>query len=241
MNTYTKRLIRFTALVIALLAINTRLSIAQEKKDSVSFAEVSFNKYANIYQLANQFNDKEVARMALYEMIMLSNNQTALLDTLALDYYSNGNVLSAVLVSKENLKINPNDVIALEICAIGFQRLGLLDKSLENYEKLYLKNNSSSPLYQMAFLQAELKRYKEASATIEILLLRSDIDDQMLTFNKADQSTQDVSMRAALLNLKGIIAKEAGDIESAKKLFLEAIQLAPGFELAQLNLKNTKE
>lgn len=241
MNSHAKSIIK-SLTVVVLLWVNSLAASAQDaKNDSLSFAQIEFSKYAGIYQLANQFNDPEVARMALYEMLMYAENQSALLDSLALNYYSNNKVLSSVLVSLENLKINPNNIIALEISAISFQQLGLLDKSLENYEKLYLKNNSSLTLYQMAFLQAKLKKYTEASATIEILMLESDIDETILNFTKVDKSSQDVTMRAALLNLKGIIAKENGDVESAKKLFLEAIQASPGFELAQLNLRNSRE
>lgn len=233
-----KKLVGWVFLLSLVISVN---AMAQGKKDSLSFSELTFQKYANIYQLANQFNDPDVARMALYEMLMYSGNQPALLDTLALNYYSNGKTLSAVLVSQENLRINPNNLVALEISAVGFQQLGLMDKSLENYEKLYLKDNSSSSLYQIAFLQVQLGLFQEASATIETLLLRDDIDEIMLNFNTVDKKSQAVSMRAAILNLKGVVAKESNEIAAAKKLFLEAIQLSPSFELAQLNLRSIRD
>ncbi|MGL1889010.1 MAG: hypothetical protein OCD76_21025 [Reichenbachiella sp.] len=237
---FIKRIVLSTVILMSLYST----SIAQEStapQDSLTFVQLQFSKYASIFQLANTFNDPIVARMALYEMLMITNNQPAILDSLALSYYSGRMYTSSALVSQENLKIDPDNQVALEIAAISFQNLSILDRSLEYYEKLYLKNNNTNTLYQMAFLQYQLKKYQEATATIEILLLRTDVDEIMMSFNKIDNTAQEVSMRAALLNLKGIVAIDQGFKEEAKIYFLEAIKSSPGFELAQLNLKNASK
>ena len=43
-------------------------------------------------------------------------------------------------------------------------------------------------------------------------------------------------MRVPILNLKGLVYKELGDIETAKSSFEEALTLAPDFKLAKENL-----
>ncbi|UXP32141.1 hypothetical protein N6H18_17505 [Reichenbachiella agarivorans] len=207
-----------------------------QSQDSLSYPEMQMRKYYSIYQLANQFNDPAVARMALYEMLMYTGNQPALLDTLAITYYAANQFASSALVAQENLMINPDNETALEIAALSFQNLGVLTRALDNYESLFLKNNNTNTLYQMAFLQYQLKRYKESKTSTDLLLQRKDVDEIQLVFNKIDKSTQEVSMRAALLNLQGLIAKEEGRKEDAKKLFLDALNVAPGFELPQANL-----
>ncbi|MBU2913472.1 MULTISPECIES: tetratricopeptide repeat protein [Reichenbachiella] len=235
-------------IAILTLALFAGISIhanAQEKteqpKDSLTYADMQMRKYYSIYQLANQFNDPNVARMALYEMLMLTANQPAILDSLAINYYSMNQFASAALVSQENLKINPDNQTALEIAALSFQNLGVMTKALDNYETLFLKNNNTNTLYQMAFLQFQLKRFKESKTSTELLLQRKDVDEIKLRFNKVDKTQQEVSMRAAVLNLQGLIAKETGDNEKAKQLYLDALNAAPGFELAQVNLRELKK
>lgn len=211
------------------------LTFAQEQ-DSLSFIDVDVRKNIAIYQLANQFNDPAVARMALYNILFFTNNQSAVLDSLTLFYYNLNQMPSVALVTKENLKINPDNQVALELGAIALNQLGAKDQALENYEKLFLKNNDSRTLYQVAFMQYELKRFNESETSAEILLKRTDVDEHKMAFNKLDKTQQEVPMRAALLNLKGLLAQEKGEIDEAKALFLEAINLAPGFEVAQANL-----
>lgn len=210
-------------------------TIAQSA-DSLNFIDVDVQKNAAIYQLATQFNDPSVARMALYNLLFYSNNQSAVLDSLAYMYYEMNQMPSVALVTRENLKMNPDNQVALELGAIAFSQLGAKDQALDNYEKLFLKNNESRTLYQVAFMQYELNRYTESSTSVDILLKRTDIDEIKMRFSKLDQTQQEVSMRAALLNLQGLIAQGNDDIPKAKELFLEALKVAPGFELAQVNL-----
>lgn len=226
--------ILFTLLTIS-LGLGSYTASAQEA-DSLSFIDVDVRKNMAIYTLANQFNDPAVARMALYNILFFSNDQSAVLDSLALMYYDMNRLTSVALVTRENLKINPNNEVALELGAIALSQLGAKDQALDNYEKLFLKNNDSRTLYQVAFLQYELKRFEESATSVDILLKREDIDEMKMAFVKLDQTQQEVSMRAALLNLKGLLAQEKSDIEGAKSYFLEALKVAPGFEVAQANL-----
>lgn len=207
-----------------------------QSADSLNFIDVDVQKNMAIYELAMQFNDPPVARMALYNLLFYSNNQTAVLDSLAMMYYNLNQMPSVALVTKENLVLNPDNQVALELGAIALNQLGAKDQALDNYEKLFLKNNDSRTLYQVAFMQYELKRYTESSTSVDILLKRSDIDELQMRFAKLDKTQQEVTMRAALLNLKGLLAQQSGDITKAKELFLEALNAAPGFELPQINL-----
>ncbi|MEP2026884.1 MAG: hypothetical protein ABJH98_08865 [Reichenbachiella sp.] len=215
--------------------LSSNKSVAQSA-DSLNFIDIDVQKNVTIYQLAMQFNDPPVARMALYNLLFYSNNQTAVLDSLAYMYYDLNQMPSVALVTRENLKINPDNQVALELGAIAFNQLGAKDQALENYEKLFLKNNDSRTLYQIASMQFELKRFTESSTSADILLKRSDIDELKMSFSKLDKTKQEVPMRAAILNIKGLLAQEKGEIQKAKELFLEALNVAPGFELAQANL-----
>ncbi|MFT7033417.1 MAG: tetratricopeptide (TPR) repeat protein [Cyclobacteriaceae bacterium] len=230
-----KRILLIILLVTSGLVINQ--ATAQDVPADTIKTDSFFNLYAGIFNLSTQFNDPSVARMALYHLLMVSGNKTGILDSLALSYYDNQKWVSVALVTKDNLKLNPDNELALELAGLAYENLGIKDKSLEQYESLFLKNNKTNTLYKVAFLQYELKRYKEAVASAEILLNRTDIDEQKLYFPKIDKTQQEVSMKSALLNLKGLIAKEDGDIPKAKEYYLEALKGSPGFEVAQKNLQ----
>ncbi|MEQ9288002.1 MAG: hypothetical protein RIG77_13880 [Cyclobacteriaceae bacterium] len=209
---------------------------AQDTPTDTTQTDGFFNLYAGIYNLSTQFSDPAVTRMALYHLLMVAPNKTGILDSLALNYYDNQRWISVALVTKENLKIDQDNELALELSALAYENLGIKDQALDQYETLFLKNDNTATLYRVAFLQYELKRYKESLASAEILLNRSDIAEQKLYFPKLDKTQQEVTMKAALLNLKGLIAKSEGDVEKAKGFYLEALKETPGFEVAQKNL-----
>ncbi len=228
-------------LAIAAGSLWSGSAYGQEETQDTTQADGYVNLYAGIYNLSTQFSDPAVTRMALYHLLMVAPNKTGILDSLALNYYDNQRWISVALVTKENLNLNPDNELALELSAVAYENLGLRDKALEQYETLFLKNDNTATLYRVAFLQYEMKRYKESLASAEILLNRDDVSEQKLYFPKADKSQQQVSMKAALLNLKGLIAKAEGNTEKAKNLFLEALKEAPGFEVAQKNLSEANK
>lgn len=231
-----KRILLIILLVTGGLVTNQ--ASAQDAPADTTKTDGFFNLYAGIYNLSTQFNDPAITRMALYHLLMVSGNKTGILDSLALNYHDNQKWISVALVTKENLKFNPDNELALELAGLAYENLGIKDKSLEQYESLFLKNDKTGTLYKVSFLQYELKRYKEALASAEILLNRTDIDKQKLYFPKVDKSQQEVTMKSALLNLKGLIAEEEGDIPKAKEYYLEALKDTPGFEVAQKNLQS---
>ena len=233
-----KKITLITFLILSVIYINN--SQAQDASSDSTKVDPLFNFYAGIYNISNQFEDREIARMALYHLLLMSPNKSAILDSLSLSYYDDQKWVPTILTSTENLKLNPDNELAMELSAISYQNLGIQEKALEQYESLFLKNNQTLTLYKVAFLQYELSRYQEASASAEILLKRTDIADQKLYFPKVDKSQQEVSMKSALLNLKGLIAIANGNITEAKEFYLEALKETPGFEVAQKNLAAAK-
>jgi tetratricopeptide (TPR) repeat protein len=160
---------------------------------------------------------------------------------LAYFYYENQKYASAVLVSQQLLARNPKNTVALEMSAVGYEVMGVPDRSLQNYESLYLLTNNISTLYKMAFLQYDLKRYTESLASIDVLLASKEIDTLKVVFNDAENKPKEYAMKVAVLNLKGLAVNEhLGDKAAAKKLFEEALAIAPDFVLAKQNLVKVK-
>jgi tetratricopeptide (TPR) repeat protein len=193
------------------------------------------------YVTALRWNDNEVAKDALYDLIMENPQNDSLIFNLAYYYYENQQYPSAVLVSQQLLARNPKNTAALEISAIGYEYMGVPDRSLQNYESLYLLTNNISTLYKMAFLQYDLKRYAECLTSIDILLTNKDLETTKVVFNDVENKQKEYPMKVAVINLKGLAVQEhLGDKAAAKKLYEEALAISPDFVLAKQNLAKVK-
>src|SRR5882724_2839717 len=111
------------------------------KKDSIPSINPLIKHYAVKYQIAVQWNDLEVAKDALYDLIIENQGNDSLIYELAFYYYRNQKYPSTVLVSQELLKRNPQNLAALEMSAVGYENIGVLDRALQSYESLYLLQN----------------------------------------------------------------------------------------------------
>lgn len=198
--------------------------------------------YQNKYTLASRWNDSDVAKNSLYDMIILNPKSDSLIFMLAYFYFENQQYAPATLVSQDLLSRNSKNLDYLELSAASFESLGILDRALQNYETEYLLANSTLILYKIAFLQYELKRYEEAWTNVDILLSKQDSNTIMITFNDTRGNPKDYPMKVPVMNLKGLVLEGKGDIAGAKKAYEEVVKLAPDFEpavskLAELSKK----
>ena len=198
------------------------------------------NHFLLKYQVASRFGDNDVARDALYDLIIENPANDSLFLQLGFLYFESQKFTSAVLVGQELLARNEKNPAALELTGSAFEALNLNDKALQNFETLYLVTNSFPALYKMAFLQFALKRYPEAQATTDILLSKKEADEMMATFNTADNKSKDYPLRIAILNLKGMISRDSGDKVAAKKYFEQVLVSAPDFVQAKEALTKLK-
>jgi tetratricopeptide (TPR) repeat protein len=201
-------------------------------KDSVPQVDRLSQHYLYKYTLAMRWSDPETAKDALYDLIIESQGNDSLIYALGVYYFQNQKYPSAVLISQELLKRNPKNTGALEIAAVGYENLGVVDRSLQYYESLYLLQNNTNVLYKMAFLQYRLKRFKESSTSADILLADKSIDASKVSFD-SNGKQKEYPMKVALLNLKGLVAGEQGDKVSAKKFYDQALAIAPDFTPAK--------
>jgi Tfp pilus assembly protein PilF len=208
-------------------------------KDTLPKIDRMNQHYVYKYTLAMKWNDPDVAKDALYDLIIENQGNDSIIYELAVYYFQNQKYPSAVLVTQELLKRNPRNVAALEIAAVGYESLGVPDRSLQYYESLYLLQNNPSVLYKMAFLQYRLKRYKESTTSADILLADKNIDASKVNFD-SNGKPKEYPMKVALLNLKGLVAQEQGDNVSAKKFYDQALALAPDFAPAKESIAKLK-
>ncbi|MEM6641624.1 MAG: hypothetical protein AAF616_01480 [Bacteroidota bacterium] len=227
-----------TALVLILLLASFGETIAQSQEmapgDSIPW---ELRKQSFIYNTALQFNDPIVARMALYNLIAENPGNVILYDSLALSYLQYNQNASAALSAAQALRINPNDVLALEISATGLDKLGAKSKALDAYEKLYSNNQDISTLYKVGFLQFELKRFAESTTSLDIIIEDPKAKEYTITFPTTDRMGQDVSLEVAAYRVKAMIEESKGNVEEAKTKYLEVLEMFPGFQVVQQQLR----
>ncbi len=221
------------------LVFSSSFSFGQAKPapaKTVTKDSVQYNLEKQIYRSALKYNDLAVAKTSVYKMMALSPADKSLRDTLLFLYFNAGAFGQSVLLSREILAENSNNPTVLEIKAISEQNLGLTKEALESYEKLYPQTKSLFHLYQVAVMQYQLKRYGECNASLEEILKSEKAVGEKVTINTAQNATQEVSLKAAALNIRGVMFLEGKREEDAKSNFSQALAVQPDFELAKNNL-----
>lgn len=194
-----------------------------------------FNHFYKKYLVANQFGDYDVARDALYD-ILVESPTDSMLYTLAVSYFDAQKFTSAALVGQELLTRIPKNPMVLELTGSAFESLGLKDKALQHFESMYLVENSFAAQYKVALLQYDLKRLKEAQINCEDMLTKKEADKITVTFQNAAKQNKECTIRVSILNLLGLIARDSSDKATAKKYFEQALAIAPEFPEAKENL-----
>lgn len=194
-------------------------------------------KQSFIYNTANLFNDPQVAKMALYNLIAENPSNPAIFDSLSLLYLRYQQPASAALVAQQSLQINSNNLFATRIAANAFDNLGVKDRAIPYYETLYLAENDLNTLYKIAFLQFEIQRYEEAITSIDIIMNNQASETSMIVFPTEDNKGQEVPLKVAAHRIKGMIEEAKGNDEEAKRLYLATLEMYPGFQIVQSQLQ----
>ena len=224
----------FTLLVCGVAYTSSAQSQEIAPGDSIPW---EIRKQSFIYNSARQFNDPLVARMALYNLLSENPANTALYDSLAILYLDYNQNASAALVAQQALRINPDDMFAVEVAATGFDQLGAKDRALVNYEKLYLENQDLNTLYKIAFLQYELKRYAESNTSLDIIIADAGSKESSIVFPTTDRVGQAVPLDVSAQRVKAMIEEAKGNTDLAKTKYLEVLELFPGFQVVQQQLR----
>jgi tetratricopeptide (TPR) repeat protein len=189
-----------------------------------------------VFNLALQYNDGVVAKQALYEMMVLDPTRKELRDTLAMLYFNLNSWGECIFVAREILNDNPNKLDVLEMKAVALKNVGLLRDAQDDFQKIYLKTDNVLYLYEVASLQYQMKKYDECLVSLDVLLKSKEIDDQQISLPVSQISEQQVPMRAAVLNLRGIAAYEQNNNKLARESYTEALKIFPDFIMAKGNL-----
>ncbi len=222
--------IKFLLLAITLM-FGSQIMMAQDS----TYISNEYAKAIALLRKAEQYNDVIIQKQALVDILVLNPRDSAAMRMLGELYYNTRQYSSSTLVGLDFLQKYDGNELALEIVALSYENLRLYDKAVEYYEKLWLKTEDINVQYQMAYLQYSIQRFAEAE--VNLLMMETKLkDEDKIELSKSDGSTQLVSFKAAVHNLRGLMAVEQGKTEEAKGHFNKALALTPDFELAKNSL-----
>jgi tetratricopeptide (TPR) repeat protein len=209
--------------------IQPAVEVKQENTDSLDWV---------VYDLAIKNGDFNTAIKAVYYAIARNPENFSYQDSLASLYYVSENYIPAIIVGRKILEQKPDDLKMLEIVASSEIEIGRLKEALEIYEKLQILTGSLSSRYQVAMLQYRLQRYAEGLNSLKALIAIPGAAEEAIRVPAGQQGqVQAVPLKAAALNLQGIIQIEMKEDAAAKESFTKALEVFPQFVMAQNNLQ----
>jgi tetratricopeptide (TPR) repeat protein len=200
-----------------------------------------YKHYQMKYVFGMKYNDGDVAKDALYSLLAMDPNDDSIKMRLCYYYYENNQYAPSLFVSLDLLARQPDNVDALRINALSYENMGIRDKATAAYETLYLQTNEIGVLYQVSILQFEQERYTECKTNLDIILKDPQAKALKLNFAKNETEQQEITLEAAVYNVKGMIEKQEGNKEEAKKHFSKALEVEPEYALAAENLKDVNK
>ena len=231
------------AVFVSLFTLSIGSAFAQTATDSIPKFDPKVKNALNMvdqmaYQAGLRYSDLSIAKIKLYDLMARNPEDLRYMEALGSLYFEAGEYASSALVAMDILKINDKNVGALEIASYSLEQLGAFDRALPYYESLHLLTGDNFSLYKSAYLQYSMKRYAEAMNSLTMLMKLAK-EDEKIGFAVSETETQQVNMKAAALNLKGLVYLEQASKSEAKAAFTEALALEPTFTQAKENLAKT--
>lgn len=210
--------------------VNQNETKVPTQKDSVDY---DLRVYANAVNLGDFYT----AISAIHYKYAKDSN-IRWLDTLARLYFSGNMIRQAVLTAEVVVQKQPNNISMLELLALSYSGLGDSKSGLAKYEKLFELTQKPYYQYQCAVEEFNLGRVGECEARIKAIQSNPAAEKEKININIGQgQAPQQVSIKAASLNLLGVLQMKLGKNEDAKKSFEASLKLEPNFALAKGNLE----
>jgi tetratricopeptide (TPR) repeat protein len=231
------------AVFVSLFTLSIGSAFAQTATDSIPKFDPKVKNALNLvdqlaYQAGLRYSDLSIAKIKLYDLMARNPEDLRYMEALGSLYFEAGEYASSALVAMDILKINDKNVGALEIASYALEQLGAFDRALPYYESLHLLTGDNFSLYKSAYLQYSMKRYAEAMNSLTMLVKLAKADEK-IGFAISETETQQVDMKAAALNLKGLVFLDQNSKVEAKAAFNEALVIEPTFTQAKENLVKT--
>ncbi len=190
-----------------------------------------------VMKQALRYGDDNIATSSLYNIIAKEGTTSVYKDSLAYLYFNGRKYSSCFMVCSDILSRDSNKQDILEMQAVSLENLGAIDKAAQVYAKLVVKSANNYHAYKLANLYFAVKKYDEAYRSIKKAQELKDTGKIKITYAVNKNYNQQVSLLAAISNLKGLIEFEQDKMDLAKASFKKAVDLQADFVLAKENLQ----
>jgi tetratricopeptide (TPR) repeat protein len=226
------------ALILSIGFVSFGQKSKKEKEEVVAVEQEKPNRQLNVYNKALKYGDALTAINALYYVIDKEGENSTYRDSLAYLYFNIGKYNSCAMLCNEILEDDPSKTNMLELLAVSQKSMGDLIPSIATYEKLLPMTKSVYHAYNLAELQYTIKRLAEAYLTIQEAEKIESTPNDKIAFTIAKNQTENVNIKAAIYNLKGLIEYELNpeNREIARASFEQALMIEPEFTLAKNNM-----
>jgi tetratricopeptide (TPR) repeat protein len=194
-----------------------------------------------IYKKAMSFGDYEVAKNALFRLMVANPDSIKYLDSLVVLYFSVGAMPQCILAGNEYLKKDSANMNIMEMVALANSQLKKYKETVDLYEKMYMSSGNIYYAYQLAVNQYMLKRIGECNQMLDIIIKDPKSETEKIAITGDDNKPQQVPLKAAAMNLRGVILRDLNMEDKAKENFEAALKVMPEFALAKGNLANISQ
>ncbi len=190
-----------------------------------------------IMKQALLYGDDIIATNSIYNIIAKEGVTSVYKDSLAYLYFNGRKYTSCFMVCTDILSRDGNKQNILQMQAVSLENIGAIDKAAQVYAKLVIKSNDNYHAYKLANLYFALKKFDESYKAIQKAQQLKDNGKIKVSYAVNKNYNQQVSLLAAISNLKGLIEFEQNKMDLAKASFKKAIELQADFVLAKENLQ----
>jgi tetratricopeptide (TPR) repeat protein len=228
----------FLAAVLSIFILSASAQTKTATSANTQSAKNNTSDDMQVYKKAVSFGDYEAAKNALYRMMIDNPDSNQYLDSLVTLYFSIGAMPQCILAGTEYLKKDSGNMNVMEMVALANSQLKKYKETVELYEKMYLKSGNIYYAYQLAVNQYMLKRIGECNQMLDIIIKDPKAESEKVGIAGDDNRPQQVPLKAAAMNLRGVILQDLNMKDKAKENFEGALKVMPEFALAKGNLEN---
>jgi len=194
----------------------------------------SIESYKKLFD--KSMNSKDFPTAIVAAQLILINDSTEVLyaDTLPELYAATNNIFACNDAATNALKRNPKSERYLLIKALCAEQLGNMEEQMSIYNQLYAINKKPEYLYRITAAHFGSANFQAVENNLKELDEMAKNSKDSIDFMISESEKQKVPLKAALLNMRAIMAAQKDrDMLSAKKYFEAAIREFPDFIVAK--------
>ncbi len=194
----------------------------------------AIESYKKLFDKSMNSKDFPTAIVAAQLILIDDSTEVLYADTLPELYAATNNIYACNDAATNALKRNPKSERYLLIKALCAEQLGNMEEQMSIYNQLYAINKKPEYLYRITAAHFGSANFQAVENNLKELDEMAKNSKDSIDFMISESEKQKVPLKAALLNMRAIMAAQKDrDMLSAKKYFEAAIREFPDFIVAK--------